>query len=119
MREENMNEFDQLFRSALQDAEIKAPRGAWKAVSARLDEGAASAAAPASPAWWRWAGVSLAMAAVLAAGLFFSGTMGRKAPVQGDSVAILTNSDNSNHSQKLTAQAQDNEPVAEEPETSG
>lgn len=119
MREENMNEFDQLFRSALQDAEIKAPRGAWRAVSARLDEGAASAAAPASPAWWRWAGVSLAMAAVLAAGLFFSGTMGRKAPVQGDSVAILTNSDNSNHSQKLTAQAQDNEPVAEEPETSG
>lgn len=113
MHEDNIKEFDRLFRSALQDAEVKAPRGAWKAVSARLDEAAApAAAAPAAFGWWRWAG--LAMAAVVAAGLFFSGTMGRKPSVQENAVAILTNSDNSNQSQKLTAQAQESEPVAEE-----
>lgn len=114
MREENINELDLLFRSALQDAEVKAPRSVWKSVSARLDEAAAPAAAPASFGWWRWAGASLAMAAVIAAGLFFSGTTGKKASVQENSVAILTNTDNSNQNQKLTAQAQIAEPVAEE-----
>lgn len=111
MREDNFNEFDQLLRSSLEDAEVKAPRGAWKAISARLDEAAAPATAPAPFGWWRWAGASLAMAAVAAA-LIFSGTIGTKAPVQENAVAILTNSDNSD--QKLTAQAQEPEPVAEE-----
>ena len=114
MREENFNEFDLMFRSSLQDAEVKAPRSVWKSVSARLDEAAAPAAAPASFGWWRWAGATLAMAAAIAAGLFFSGTTGRQPSVQENSVAILTNTDNSNQNQKLTAQAQIAEPVAEE-----
>lgn len=114
MREEEYNELDQLFRSALQDAEVKAPRSAWKAVSARLDEKAAAAAAS-TFGWMKWAGASLALAAALAAGLFLGGTFKSEPTIKENTVAILTN-DNSNQEQKLTAQAQvtDSEPVAEE-----
>ena len=113
MHEDSFNEFDQLLRSKLQDAEVKAPRGAWKAVCGRLDQKAAAASA-ASSSWWKWAGVSLAMAAALAAGLFFKGTSGSSPAVEDNPVAILTNSNNSNQ-EALTAQALTVEPVAEEP----
>lgn len=113
MHEDSFNEFDQLLRSKLQDAEVKAPRGAWKAVCGRLDQEAAAASA-ASSSWWKWAGASLAMAAALAAGLFFSGTFGSTPNVEENAVAILTNSNNSNQ-EALTAQALTLEPVAEEP----
>lgn len=101
MRNEDFNELDQLFRSTLEDAEVKAPRGAWKAISARL----APAAAPSATSfgWMKWAGASLALAAALAAGLFFTGTIGRKPSVPENSLAILTDIDNSN--QQLTPQA--------------
>lgn len=101
MRNEEYNEFDQLYRSMLEDAEVKAPRGAWRAVSARLPRANASAAP--SFGWVKWAGASLAFAAALAAGLFFTGTIGNRTSVQENSVAILTDIDNSNH--QLTPQA--------------
>ncbi len=48
----------------LENAEEKAPRRVWRAVSARLDSAAV---------WWRWA-VPALVAAALVAGLFLSGT---------------------------------------------
>ena len=65
-------DFDAQLRSMLADAEVKAPRRVWKGVSARLDADAAPVARPWG--WVRWAGVSLAAAAAVAAGLFFTGT---------------------------------------------
>ena len=65
-------DFDAQMRSMLADAEVKAPRRVWKGVSARLDADAAPVAAPWG--WMKWAGLSLAAAAAVAAGLFFTGT---------------------------------------------
>ncbi len=65
-------DFDAQMRSMLADAEVKAPRRVWKGVSARLDADAAPAVTPWG--WMKWAGLSLAAAAAVAAGLFFTGT---------------------------------------------
>jgi hypothetical protein len=72
MQDTEMKEFDQQLRSMLADAEVKPSRRVWKGVSARLDADAAPAAS--SWGWLKWAGMSLAAAAVIAAGVFFSGT---------------------------------------------
>ena len=48
----------------LQDAEVKAPRRVWRAVSRHLDSAAAAAA------WWRWAVPAFAAAAAVAAVVF-------------------------------------------------
>lgn len=63
--QDNWQEFDRQFKSVLQDAEVKAPRRVWRAVSARLRQAEAAAA------WWRWAVPAFA-AAALVAGLFFA-----------------------------------------------
>ncbi len=67
-----MKEFDRQLRSMLADAEVKPSRRVWKGVSARLDADVAPVAS--SWGWVKWAGMSLAAAAVIAAGVFFSGT---------------------------------------------
>lgn len=54
----------------LSDAGIKPSRRVWSDVSRRLDAGAVSAAAANSLAWAKWAGVCLAAAAAIAAGVF-------------------------------------------------
>ena len=72
MLDKHPMDFDAQMRSMLADAEVKAPRRVWKGVSARLDADAAPAVRPWG--WMRWAGVSLAAAAAVAAGLFFTGT---------------------------------------------
>ena len=69
MQDMRHQDFDRQIRSMLADAEAKPSRRVWKAVSARLD----AAAAPAW-GWMRWAGLSLAAAAAIAAGVFFSTT---------------------------------------------
>ncbi len=61
-------DFDRRLRSMLEDAEAKPSRRVWKAVSSRLD--AADAAASASWAWVKWAGIGLATAAAVVAGIF-------------------------------------------------
>ena len=63
--QDNWQDFDRQVRSMLQDAEAKAPRRVWRAVSERLE--------PATPAvaWWKWAVPAFA-AAALAVGLFFN-----------------------------------------------
>lgn len=71
MQDKHSNDFDLQVRSMLADAGVKPPRRVWKGVSSRLDATAAASA----PAWgWmKWAGMSLAAAAV-AALVFFTGT---------------------------------------------
>lgn len=70
--------FDLKIKSLLEDAEAKPSRHVWKGVSSRLD--AVSEAAHAGvPIWFRWACASLAVAAALGAGLFFTRTAGSDA----------------------------------------
>ena len=70
MQDTEFKEFDRQLRSVLADAEVKPSRRVWKGVSARL---AADSAPVASPwTWLKWAGVSLAAVAAVAAGIFFS-----------------------------------------------
>ena len=68
-------------RSALQNAEAKAPRRVWRAVSARLDQAAASA-------WWRWAVPAFAVAALVALGLFLTGTFNNTKPLPGSDIIV-------------------------------
>lgn len=75
--QDNWQDFDRHIKSVMQDAEEKAPRRVWRAVSSRLDSVAAAAA------WWRWAVPAFA-AAALVAGLFFSGIFDRRADAPGD-----------------------------------
>jgi len=72
MQDNHSRDFDAQLRSMLEDAEVKAPRRVWKGISARLDADAAPVASPWG--WMKWAGMSLAAAAAIAAGLFFTGT---------------------------------------------
>lgn len=72
MQDTEFNEFDRQLRSVLADAEVKPSRRVWKGVSARLAAGSAPVASPWG--WMKWVGMSLAAAAAIAAGIFFSGT---------------------------------------------
>ena len=65
----------------LQDAEVKAPRRVWRAVSGRLD---------AAAAWWKWAVPAFAFAAI-AAGLFFTWNGKDSTAVPQDLVAEVVN----------------------------
>jgi len=68
----------------LQDAEVKAPRRVWRAVSGRLD---------AAAAWWKWAVPAFAFAAI-AAGLFFTWNGKDSTAVPQDLVAeVVSTSD--------------------------
>lgn len=108
MSEKEQMEFDLRMRSLLEDAEAKPSRRVWKAVSARLDEAdAAKAAGAASWGWMKWAGASLALAAALAAGFFFTGTVD-KTP---ETLPIPTSKHIQQQPQKLLAQAVTAEPA--------
>ncbi len=85
MQDEN-KDFDLLVRSMLEDAGARPPRGAWKAISSRLD-GARQAHAA---VWARWAGASLALAAALGIGFFFRGTSHTSLIAPDRSLAILS-----------------------------
>lgn len=83
MRKENeIQDFDLQIRSMLEDASVKAPKGVWKAVSARLGTKKAIAG------WMVPAGIGLAFAASLSAALFFGGTFRKAAP--DNVVAVVT-----------------------------
>ena len=75
MRNDTNKDLDLLFQEGLADARVKAPRGVWKAVSARLDS-AAPAAAAAAPkrSWLLWGAPAFAFAAAAVAVVFFVGT---------------------------------------------
>ena len=86
--QDNWQEFDRIIGSTLQDAEEKAPRRVWRAVSARLDQAASAAA------WWRWAVPAFAVAALAALGLFLTGTFNKTAPVAaGTDIIVAQNTE--------------------------
>jgi len=71
MQEQHQTDFDLLVRSTLENAEVKPSKRVWEGISARLDESSAAAVGRSTPVWYRWAGVSLAAAACVAAGVLF------------------------------------------------
>lgn len=97
--QDNWQDFDRHIRSVMQDAEEKAPRRVWRAVSSRLDSVAAAAA------WWRWAVPAFA-AAALVAGLFFSGIFDRRADAPGDIQILADSGQQSGMSVDALAQAE-------------
>lgn len=97
--QDNWQDFDRHIRSVMQDAEEKAPRRVWRAVSSRLDSVAAAAA------WWRWAVPAFA-AAALVAGLFFSGIFDRRADAPGDIQILADAGQQSGMSVDALAQAE-------------
>lgn len=70
MPDRREEEFDLRIRSMLTDAGMKPSRRVWKDVSRRLDAAAAPAPVTNPWAWAKWAGVCLAAAAAIAAGVF-------------------------------------------------
>ena len=75
MRKDTNKDLDLLCKEGLEDAAVKAPRGAWKAVSARLDSAAPAAAAAPRRSWLLWGAPAFAFAmAALAAVLFVGNT---------------------------------------------
>lgn len=86
MQKNSYEEFDLQLRKVFEDAGEPAPSGIWESISSRLDAiDAASAAGASSGAsvagrsagWrrgWYWAAASLAAAAAVAFGIFFTGT---------------------------------------------
>ena len=73
MRKDTNKDLDLLFKEGLADATVKAPRGAWKAVSARLDAAAPAAAAAPSRSWLLWGAPAFAFAAAALAVVLFVG----------------------------------------------
>ena len=73
MRKDTNKDLDLLFKEGLEGAAVKAPRGVWKAVSARLDSAAPAAAAAPRRSWLLWGAPAFAMAAAALATIFFVG----------------------------------------------
>lgn len=97
MMQDNNRDFDLQLRSILEDAEVRPPKGAWKAISTRLDAADAAVSrsrGPVSTAF-RWAGAALAFAAV-ALGVFisFPGSNGQvglqRGALTADAVELVT-----------------------------
>ena len=86
MQKNSYEEFDLQLRKVFEDAGEPAPSGIWESISSRLDAIDAASAAGASSGssvagrsagWrrgWYWAAASLAAAAAVAFGIFFTGT---------------------------------------------
>ena len=73
MRNDTNKDLDLLFKEGLEDAAVKAPRGAWKAVSARLDAAAPAAAAAPKRSWLLWGAPAFAFAAAALAAVLYVG----------------------------------------------
>lgn len=73
MRKDTNKDLDLLFKEGLEDAAVKAPRGVWKAVSARLDSAAPAAAAAPRRSWLLWGAPAFAFAMAALAAVFFVG----------------------------------------------
>lgn len=73
MRKDTNKDLDLLFKEGLEDAAVKAPRGLWRAVSARLDSAAPAAAAAPGRSWLLWGAPAFAFAMAVLAAVFFVG----------------------------------------------
>lgn len=95
--QDNNRDFDLQLRSILEDAEVRPPKDAWKAISTRLDAADAAVSRSRGPvsAAFRWAGAALAFAAV-ALGVFisFPGSNGQvglqRGALTADAVELVT-----------------------------
>ncbi|MBR4826342.1 MAG: PorT family protein [Bacteroidales bacterium] len=96
--QDNWQEFDRTVRSALQDAEVKAPRRVWRAVSGRLDSARSAAA------WWWWAVPAFAAAAVVL-GLFLTGTFSANSPVSPAENIIVAQITEETQQQEMPAES--------------
>lgn len=76
MTDKGYRDFDEQVRSLLGNAETEVPDGLWESISSRIP-----AKPVRTPATWRWAGVSLAVAAATALALVLGGTFGDRRPV--------------------------------------
>ena len=86
MRNDTQSDLDLLFKEGLEDARVKAPRGAWKAVSARLAGAAPAAAATPKRSWLLWGAPAFAFAAAAIAAVFFVGTTEKTIIKAGESI---------------------------------
>ncbi len=102
--QDNWQEFDRQMKSVLHDAGEKAPRGVWRAVSARLDSSASAAV------WWKWAVPAFALAA-LVAGLFLTGTFDRHSAPGSDVQILAEASDNVEETPAIVLPGKDDVPV--------
>lgn len=84
MQEEGFDLFDDRVRSLLDGAEVKAPRGVWRAVRGSLD---------AAASWWRWAACGLVAASLLAGGLFIGGVFDRNDDITAGPMLAQAGSD--------------------------
>lgn len=73
MRNDTNKDLDLLFKEGLEDAAVRAPRGAWKVVSARLDAAAPAAAAAPKRSWLLWGAPAFAFAAAALAAVLYVG----------------------------------------------
>lgn len=76
MTDKGYRDFDEQVRSLLGNAETEVPDGLWEGIRSRIP-----AKPVRTPAAWRWAGVSLAVAAATALALVLGGTFGDRRPV--------------------------------------
>lgn len=83
-KDNNIEQFDLLMKSILQDAEQKAPRSVWEAVDARLAGERPARKRILAPVWMPRLGYSLAFCAMLGAALFFSGTFRSEPSIDKD-----------------------------------
>ena len=91
MRKDTNKDLDLLFKEALADAEVKAPRGVWKAVSARLDSAAPAAAAAPRRSWLAWGAPAFAFAAAAIAVFFFVGNSEKTIIQSGEETLAVVN----------------------------
>ena len=76
MTDKGYRDFDEQVRSLLGNAEAEVPDGLWEEIRSRIP-----AKPVRTPVAWRWAGVSLAVAAATALALVLGGTFGDRRPV--------------------------------------
>lgn len=90
MRKDTNKDLDLLFKEGLEDARVKAPRGVWKAVSARLDSAAPAAAAAPKRSWLLWGAPAFAMAVAALAAVFFVGNTEKTIIQSGEELLTVT-----------------------------
>lgn len=90
MRKDTNKDLDLLFKEGLEDARVKAPRGVWKAVSARLDSAAPAAAAAPKRSWLVWGAPAFAFAAAAIAAVLYVGTTEKTIIHSGESIISVT-----------------------------
>ena len=106
MRKDTYEDLDLLFKDGLEDAAVKAPRGVWKAVSARLDSAAPAAAAAPKRSWLLWGAPAFAFAAAALAAVLVIGNTEKTIINSGEDIIAV-------------ADAQPSGPVALVDETTG